>query len=114
MGDRSPAAAARSEERRHAAGEIAARLRRRGVRLLGRESDDELVDLLDAVERFEAIVERNGGDLLVDEPVGTGRPVAPDSWAFVLPGRDPHDSVAAYIERIAEAGARAARTHRAP
>jgi hypothetical protein len=112
-GHPSTGAAAHGAERRLAGDQVAARLRRRGGRLLGHASDEELVDLLDAAERFEAVVERGGGDLLLDEPVGTRRPIAPDDGAFVLPRRDPHDSVVAYIARIAEGGAHAARTHRA-
>ena len=95
------------EERRHAKDEISARLRDRGVRLTGRESGDELANLLDAVERFEAAVEDSGGDLMMDEPVGAGSPIAPDDAAFVLPQRNDAESVAELIGRIAFATSRA-------
>ena len=91
---------ARADELRHAEDEIATRLRDRGVRLNGREGGAELVDLLDAVERFEAAVENSGGDLMVDEPVRAGRPIAPDDEAFVLPRRHDGESVTEFIGRI--------------
>ena len=90
----------RNDERRHAEDEIAGRLRDRGVRLTGRESGDELADLLDAVERFETAVENHGGDLMVDEPVRAGSPIAPDDEAFVLPRRKDAESVTEFIGRI--------------
>jgi hypothetical protein len=98
------------DERRRVADEIAARLRGRGVRLTGRETGEELVRVLEAVERFETAVERAGGDLMVDEPVARNSPIAPDNRAFVLPARRGDESVAAFLDRIAEATVRA--THR--
>ena len=92
--------AARDDERRHAEDEIASRLRDRGVRLTGRESGAELADLLDAVERFETVVENHGGDLMVDEPVRAASPIAPDNEAFVLPRRLDGESVTEFIGRI--------------
>jgi hypothetical protein len=91
---------ARDDELRHAEGEIAARLRDRGVLLTGRETGAELADLLDAVERFETVVENHGGDLMVDEPVRAGSPIAPDDEAFVLPRRQDGESVTEFIGRI--------------
>jgi hypothetical protein len=70
------------------------------VRLTGKESSDELADLEEAVESFERAVERAGGDLMVDEPVSNGKPIAPDDSSFVLPARDGAESAAAYIKRI--------------
>ena len=96
-----------AEAREHAAGEIAAQLRRRGVHLTGRETDDELVDLLDAIEAFESAVEGAGGDLMMDEPVaGSDTPLQPDDAAFALPSRGAHESVAAYVQRLDGAAAR--------
>ena len=93
--------------------EIAFRLDRRGVRLSGRETSEQLVDLLDAVERFELTAERGGADLLVDEPVrGALAPIKPDDVAFVLPVRVGSESVADYIGRVVDATARAERVHR--
>src|SRR2546422_5088234 len=55
------------EEQARAAAEVAARLRQRGIALTGAERPDDLADLLSAVERFEAVVEAHGGDLMVDD-----------------------------------------------
>ena len=96
-----------------AAAEIAARLDRRGVLLSGRETAEQLVDLLDAVERFELTVERAGGDLLVDEPLpGERTPLRPDNPSFVLPVRIGSESVAEFTGRVVDATALAARAHR--
>jgi len=79
------------------------RLRRRGVHLTGRESPDEMADLLDAVERFEAAVEAHGGDLFVDTPTRPRDTTAverPDNPAFVLPARRADERVSDYIARI--------------
>jgi hypothetical protein len=102
---------ARDDERRRVADEMTARLRGRGVRLDGHESGEELANLLEAVEEFEGVVQAHGGDLMVDEPVRRGGPVTPDDQAFVLPARRDGERVTAYIERIAEASARARRVH---
>lgn len=83
--------------------EIASRLRRNGVELTGNEASVELADLEEAVESFERAVERAGGDLMVDEPVANGKPIAPDDASFVLPARKASEPVAAYIKRIHEA-----------
>jgi hypothetical protein len=102
------------DERARAAGEIAVRLSRRGVRLTGRESGEQLVTLLEAVERFERAVERGGGDLMLDEPLRDDgeAPIQPDDAAFVLPTRAGSESIEEYTGRIAEAAARARRVQR--
>jgi len=79
--------------------ETADRLRQRGVSLTGKESGDELVSLLDAVEAFELAVERRGGDLMMDEPPEGGTP-QPDDVHFGLPRRHERESVADYVVRI--------------
>ena len=96
-------------ERARAAEEIATRLRRRGVRLSGRESGDELVRVLEAVERFEAAVERGGGNLMVDQPTDDGgdTPTEPDDRAFVLPVRTGAESIDDYLVAIGVATDRA-------
>lgn len=92
----------RREERDAVSAEIAARLRARGVRLTDRETSEQLVELLDAVERFERAVEWLGGDLMVDEgPDGTTS--EPDDVHFVLPRRAADESVGGYLERLADA-----------
>jgi hypothetical protein len=90
-----------SEDDRERAGvvaELSAKLRRRGVELTGHETSDEIGDLLDAVEDWESVVERQGGDLYVDE--GGDQPDNPD---FVLPKRRAGERVGQYIHRIEEA-----------
>ncbi|HEU4564395.1 MAG TPA: hypothetical protein VFS05_07100 [Gemmatimonadaceae bacterium] len=89
----------RREAREHVAGEMAARLRARGVALTGSESCDEVVSLLDAVERFERAVAFRGGDLMVD----SGAAAEPDDPLFVLPKRAPGEPVALYLGRIGDA-----------
>ncbi len=85
------------------------RLRDRGVALTGQETSEELVSLLEAVERFELAVESRGGDLMVDEGPG-GKTREPDDVHFVLPEREPRESPASYLGRLDEA-ARALRRH---
>ncbi|MDQ6830438.1 MAG: hypothetical protein M3081_16385 [Gemmatimonadota bacterium] len=100
----------RQAERDRVAAEIATRVSARGASLTGKESPDELVSLLEAIERFERAVEHHGGDLMVDEAVPanehhatTGEPTEPDDRRFVLPSRLPSDSAAAYLARIDDA-----------
>jgi broad specificity phosphatase PhoE len=90
------------EERARAAAEVAARLRQRGIALTGAERPDDLVDLLSAVERFEAVVEAHGGDLMVDDLKSS----QPDDRHFVVPRRGHGETVRAYVARIDEAAAR--------
>ena len=87
------------DERAGVAAEVADRLRRRGVAVTGGESSDDLADLLSAVERFEAVVESHGGDLMVDDL----KSPQPDDRHFVLPRREHAESIRAYISRIDQA-----------
>lgn len=100
----------RDEERAAAAAEVAARLRHRGIAVLGVERPDELVDLLSAVERFEAAVEAHGGDLMVDDLKSS----RPDDRHFVVPRRARKEGIRPYITRIDEATARLRRHPRQP
>jgi hypothetical protein len=84
------------QERAAAAAEVTARLRGRGITVTGGENPEELVDLLSAVERFEAAVEAHGGDLMVDDLKSS----RPDDRHFVVPRRAPREAVRAYIGRI--------------
>ena len=100
----------RQDELHRAMAETRSRLEQRGVALTGRETSDELVSLLELVERFERAVESRGGDLMVDEgPHGVTR--EPDDAHFMLPRRGPNESVAEYLGRLDEATARV-RHHR--
>ena len=91
----------RREEIQRVTQETADRLRQRGVSLTGKESSDELVSLLDAVEEFELVVERRGGDLMMDEPP-EGETPQPDDVHFALPRRREPESVSDYLVRIQE------------
>ncbi|HEX7025164.1 MAG TPA: hypothetical protein VF187_10140 [Gemmatimonadales bacterium] len=88
--------------------EVTARLRSRGLTVPDGERSIDLADLLSAVERFEAMVESRGGDLMVED-VGGGEP---DDPHFVLPQRLPAETTRSHIRRI-EAAADALRTHEA-
>jgi hypothetical protein len=92
--------AGQREELRRVTREVAARLSARGVHLRGNETPDEITAIADAVERFEAAVERHGGDLMMDEPPAAGRG-QPDDPRFLLPVRGPELSPAQYVELLA-------------
>jgi len=98
------------EERTAAAAEVTARLRGRGVAVTGLDIPEDLVDLLSAVERFEAAVEAHGGDLMVDDLKSS----QPDDRHFVVPRRGHGEAVRAYIGRIEEATVRLRRHPRQP
>jgi hypothetical protein len=92
----------RVEEERHARQEAEYRLSERGIRVEPTDSDEEVADLLDAIERFEAAVEARGGDLFVNR-IGSPEPEDP---AFVPPVRRPGESATDYrsgIEAAADA-----------
>ena len=96
----------RVQERKSVTAEVAARLRARGVLLTGEETSEQVVSILEAVERFERSVEAAGGDLMVDT-----RPAPePDNPAFVLPPRAADEAVAGYIRRIDDAAERVRRS----
>jgi hypothetical protein len=102
------------EERARVANELAARLSQRGVSLTGHETGEQLVTLLEAVERFEEAVERAGGDLMMDEPLHDdgNAPIQPDNAAFVLPRRVGSESIEEFVLRISEATSGARRVKR--
>ena len=95
------------DDRERVEREVGSRLRSRGVHLTGRETDEELVALLEAVERFERNVERRGGDLMVDEPIDSEQAREPDDRRFALPRRHDGETVSAFVSRIAAATDRA-------
>jgi hypothetical protein len=86
----------RVDEERHARQETEYRLREREIEVRPDDGDEDVADLLDAVERFEAAVEARGGDLFVNR-IGSSQPEDP---AFVPPTRDPGESAADYRRRI--------------
>lgn len=86
----------RVEEERHARQEAEYRLSERGIRVDRADSDEEVANLLDAIERFEAAVEAKGGDLFVNR-IGSSEPEDP---AFVPPERRAGEPAADYRRRI--------------
>src|SRR6266568_9620250 len=94
------------EARTAAAAEVTARLRNRGIAVTGTEDPEDLVNLLSAVERFEAAVEAHGGDLMVDDL----KSAQPDDRHFVVPRRAHGEAVRIYINRI-DAATAGLRTH---
>jgi hypothetical protein len=86
----------RLDEERHARLEAEYRLRERGIRVTPADTDEEVADLLEAIERFEAAVEARGGDLFVDR-IGSSEPEHP---GFVPPERQPGESAGGYRQRI--------------
>jgi len=98
----------RDEEVRGVEAEVAGRLRSRGVALTGRETPDEIADLLDAVDQFDAAVEAGGGDLFVDSPTPhhADHVEQPDNPEYVLPPRHPNEPVPSYVTRVVEAARR--------
>jgi hypothetical protein len=96
------AARRETDEVKRVSDQIAGRLASRNVRLSGHERPEELAQLEEAVERFEAAVEGRGGDLMMDEgPLG--QVPQPDDPHFTLPRRHDDETVARYLERIARA-----------
>jgi len=97
----------RAEEQRAAAAETVDRLRSRGVVVRTADTAEDLANLLTAVEQFEALVERRGGDLMVDDLKSS----KPDDAHFVLPRRKARETVQAYVERVQDV---TAHLHRHP
>jgi hypothetical protein len=92
----------RNEEQERAREHAADLLARRGVLLLGNESDEDLAELWSAVDRFESTVEARGGDTMTNSPDSS----EPDNPAFVLPERRARESASDYTRRIRDAAVR--------
>src|SRR6185503_2052275 len=86
----------REEQQQAVATETADRLRSRGITVKPGDSPADLANLLTAVEQFESLVERRGGDLMVDDLKSS----EPDDVHFVLPNRRGRETVRGYIKRI--------------
>jgi hypothetical protein len=82
--------------------ETTARIANRGVYLRGDETHKEIVELDEALERFERAVHSRGGDLMVDE-APPGHHGVPDHPGFLLPQRVATMSVSDYVGRLAKA-----------
>ena len=96
------ARAREDDDVRRVSGELTGRLENLGIRVTGTERPEELLDIVEAVERFEAAVESRGGDLMMDEGP-RGQTTEPDDRHFALPVRRDGDTVAQYLERLARA-----------
>jgi hypothetical protein len=95
----------RASDRERAARNVAGQLSRRGIDLTGTEDPDELVTMLEAVERFEAAVRAHGGDSFTNAPDSGD----PDDPTLVLPARRRGESAETYAGRIRAAAARLSR-----
>jgi len=87
------------DDERAAGREAGDRLRSRGITVHSADTPEDLGELLDAVERFEAAVERHGGDLMMDDLKSS----RPDDPHFVLPPRREGEAIRTYLGRIEEA-----------
>jgi hypothetical protein len=92
----------RSAERRHTRDELEARLRERRVELTGDESDEDIVQMVNAVEMFEDRLAQLGDDSYVNTPESS----QPDDDRLVLPRRHHDESATAYAARIVAAAER--------
>ena len=81
-------------------GEIAGRLRARGVEVYDSDSAEDVVRILESLEGFEHAVEAAGGALMMDEPPANHRG-EPDDPHFLLPTRAADESAGAYVQRLA-------------
>ena len=88
----------RLEEQRNARQEAESRLASRDIPVVLGDQDEDVANILDAIERFEAEVERSGGDLMVNQ-IDSSEPEDPD---FVPPVRDSSEPARDYLRRIEE------------
>ena len=86
----------REEQRQHIRDELEAWLRHRYVPLFGTETDEEVLSIVNALERFEAAVVAAGGDLMVDSPESS----EPEHPEYVIPRRRDDEAVDAYVARV--------------
>jgi hypothetical protein len=86
----------RAEEISSVRQEAENRLRDRGITVKATDSDDDVANILEAVEQFESTVEALGGDLMVNR-IGVREPQDP---AFVPPKREENEAAARYTERV--------------
>jgi hypothetical protein len=92
----------RDEERRRTREELESRLRERRVELTGDESDEDVVQIMNAVEIFEDRLAQLGDDSYVN----TLESSQPDDDELVLPRRLDDESAEAYAARIVAAAER--------
>jgi hypothetical protein len=91
-----------NDDLQRVARELVGRLDGLGLRLTGTEQPEELLAMIEAVDRFEDAVESRGGDLMMDE-APRGQVAQPDDQHFALPLRRDDESVADYLGRLSRA-----------
>lgn len=75
------------------------RLHSLGVEVSEYDTPEDLVTILEAIERFENVVRGRGGDLMMDEPPPGSRP-QPDGKDRALPQRGKGEPARVYLERL--------------
>jgi hypothetical protein len=86
----------RDEQRQHIRDELEAWLRHRYVPLFGTETDEDVLSIVNALERFEAAVIAAGGDLMIHSPESS----EPEHPEYVIPRRRDDEAVDAYVARV--------------
>lgn len=86
----------RDEQRQHIRDELEAWLRHRYVPLFGAETDEEVLSIVNALERFESAVMAAGGDLMIDSPESS----EPEHPEYVIPRRRDDEAPDAYVARV--------------
>lgn len=88
-----------SEALERAEDNVETQLAKRGVRIFGSESDPELLDMLNAAERFDGARASLGGDSMTNTPDSS----RPDDPALVIPERRDDESPTSYASRVRSA-----------
>ena len=92
----------REEQRADVRADLEARLRHRRITITGQEQDEDVAEMLTAVEQFESAVTAAGGDLFVDTPESS----QPEHRRFVLPLREQGEAPRDYATRVRSAAER--------
>jgi hypothetical protein len=95
-GDRNGQSYESRPDYQRAAETVRGQLMERGISLRGDEEGEDLIDLLEAVQRFERAVADVGGDSMTNAP-DSRHPDHPD---YVLPMRRDDERAAAHVRRI--------------
>ena len=86
----------RADDQARVAAEIRGNLHQRGIDIGDEESGEDLVTLLESVERFERARAALGGDSMINTP-GTRQPERDE---FVIPQRRDDESLTQYAARV--------------
>ena len=92
----------RADERRRTREEFETRLRERRIELVGDESDEDVMLIVNAVEMFEGRLSQLGVDSFVNTPESS----EPDDDRLVVPPRFGDESASSYAARIVAAAER--------